>query len=278
MGAKGVSKMRFRELIEGFFDSHEMAWEIFMVVLAIVFVVVGFLPDFFDFSDDELILLENVDWRITAFFALEFITRITAAPSRKAYLKEHWLDLIAILPVVRWLRVARLARIIRLLRVVRLIRVFSSLDYFGLNLARFVKLNGMQWMLLALTVIMLVSSALLFFFEHTVNEKIRTYWDALYASLVTWATPGYGDISPITTSGRICGMVLIISGLVTWGLLIANLAAFLAARRAEKREADSAITELQNKLTQIDQLSRAELICLRGAITALIDDRIEKKD
>lgn len=133
----------------------------------------------------------------------------------------------------------------------------------------------MQWMLLALTLIMLISSGLIFFFEQPVNEKIQTYWDALYASLVTWTTPGYGDIVPITVSGRVCGLVLIISGLLTWGLLIANLAAFLASQRTARCK-NPAIAELQEKLSQIDQLSRQELVVLRGAVTALIDDKIDE--
>lgn len=224
--------MKMRQLVQGFFNNHEASWEIFMVILAVIFVVIGFLPDFHDFSDSELGLLDIIDWGITGFFALEFIVRITAAPSQKGYLREHWLDLIAITPVVRWLRVFRIMRILRLLRVARVIRVLNSLDLFTLNVKRFAKLNGLQWILLVLFLIMLASSGLLFYFEHPVNDQIKTYWDALYASLVTWTTPGYGDILPVTTGGRISGLALIISGLITWGLLIANLAAFLTAWRA----------------------------------------------
>jgi voltage-gated potassium channel len=268
--------MKMRQLIQGFFNNHEASWEIFMVVLAVLFVVIGFLPDFHDFSDSDLSLLDTIDWGITGFFALEFIVRITVAPSQRKYLREHWLDLVAITPVVRWLRVFRVIRILRLLRVARVIRVLNSLDLFTLNVERFAKLNGLQWMLLALSLIMLASSGLLFYFEHPVNDEIKTYWDALYASLVTWTTPGYGDILPITTGGRISGLVLIISGLITWGLLIANLAVFLTACGARKRDTDPVITDLQNRLSRIDQLGEGELICLRGALTALIDSRIEK--
>ncbi len=268
--------MRLRRSVENFFENHEVVWEIFMVVLAIFFVVIGFLPDFFEFTDDELFFLDNVDIGITIFFALEFAIRIAVAPSRKGYLKEHWLDLLAIIPVVRWLRFIRVLRVLRILRIARLLRVFDTLDYFEITIARFAKLNGLQWMMLALTMIMLIASGLLFLFENPVNEKIQTYWDALYASVVTWTTPGYGDIAPITQGGRISGLVLIISGLVTWGLLIANPSAFLASRRVEKRARDPAVVDLQNKLAWLDYLSENELTCLRGAITALIDDRLDK--
>jgi hypothetical protein len=132
-------------------------------------------------------------------------------------------------------------------------------------------------MLLVLTCIMLASSVLLFYAERGVNEKINNYWDALYASLVTWTTPGYGDIAPVTTTGHIFGLVLIISGLITWGILIANLAAFLTARKAEASIINPAIREIQEKLLNLDQLSEPELIALRGAINALISDRLGEK-
>lgn len=121
-----------RKLIERFFDKHEVSWEVFMIVLAIVFVVIGYLPDYMDFSPESLDVLDNLDLGITAFFALEFIIRLLIASSRKGYLKGHWLDLIAIMPVVRWLRFFRVARILRLLRLARLVRVLNSFDRFEL--------------------------------------------------------------------------------------------------------------------------------------------------
>jgi len=269
--------MKLRKLLTHFFDTYEIAWELFMVGLAITFVIIGFLPDFFDFSGNSLAILDSIDLGITSFFVLEFVTRISISFLRLRYLKEHWLDLVAILPAIRWLRAARLVRVLRLSKITRIARVFRSLDELGFNVAQFARLNGLQWMLISLTVIMLVSSGLLFHFECGVNEKINNYWDALYASLVTWITPGYGDIAPVTTAGHIFGLVLIISGLITWGILIANLAAFLTARKAAQSKVSPAIREIQEKLAQLDHLDKSELIALRGALNALIGDKLEEK-
>ena len=269
--------MKLRKLLVSFFDTYEVAWELFMVGLAIIFVIIGFLPDFFDFSDNGLAILDSIDLGITSFFILEFVTRISISSLRLRYLKEHWLDLVAILPMIRWLRAARLVRVLRLSRITRMARVIRSLDSLGFDIAQFSRLNGLQWMLLSLTVIMLASSGLLFYSERGVNEKINTYSDALYASLVTWMTPGYGDIAPVTTPGHIFGLVLILSGLITWGILIANLAAFLTARKAVQSKVSPAIREIQEKLTQFDCLDESELIALRGALNALIGDKLGEK-
>ena len=262
--------------IQSFFDKNEAGWEIFMIVLAIIFVAIGFLPE----SLEESIgtpALEGIDWGLTCFFALEFAVRIMVSPSKKKYFRDHWIDLVAIIPVVRWLRVARIARVLRLLRLARMIRVLNSLDKLGINLAKFGKMNGLQWAILAFTLIMLIASGLFYFFEHSVNDRVETYWDALYGSIVTWTTPGYGDIVPITTNGRICGLVLIVSGLVTWGILIANLAAFLAAKKSANSGIDPAIDKIQKRLSMLDEVSESELVALRGAFSAIIENKVKGK-
>jgi voltage-gated potassium channel len=270
--------MMVRKQLQTFFNKHEVAWEIFMIVLAIGFVIIGFLPDWFAFSEGELETLNIVDWGLTGFFALEFLVRISIALSKLEYLKSHWLDLIAIIPAVRWFRLARIARIIRLLRLARLIRGLNTLDQWQAMLARFARMNGLQWVILGFTTIMLATSGLFFYFEHQVNDKIGNYWDALYASLITWTTPGYGDIAPMTTNGRICGVVLIISGLITWGILIANLSSYLTSRRFEDKTVDPAIHDIQHKLACLNDLSDKELISLKGSTESLIEDARKKQD
>jgi hypothetical protein len=96
--------MKLRKLLVHFFDTYEIAWESFMVGLAIIFVIIGFLPDFLHFPDRGLTILDSIDFGITSFFILEFVTRISISSLRLRYLKEHWLDLVAILPMIRWLK------------------------------------------------------------------------------------------------------------------------------------------------------------------------------
>jgi voltage-gated potassium channel len=271
--------MTIRRAINRFFEVHEVAWEIFMIVLAVIFVVIGFLPDWTQLSASALNILSMIDWGITLVFILEFIIRFSAAYSHIGYLKEHWLDLLAIIPLVRWIRVARLIRVIRVLRLLRLGRILDSLDDLGVNFAHFAKLNGLQWMLFVLTAVMLFTSMLVYFFESPVNEKINNFWDAFYTSALTWASAGYGDITPVTTIGRILGIILVVSGITTWGLLIGNLSAFLSTRssdRIEKQETDPVINELKRKITRLDKLSEGELLALQGEIKALIEDRLDK--
>ena len=189
--------------INRFFEKHEVPWEISMIFLAVVYIVIAFLPDWMSLSIRTLSALEVGDWAITGFFVLEFALRFFAADSRLGYLKGHWLDLLAIIPVLRWLRIARFARILRVLRVLR------SLDDLGINFARFTQLNGMHWMVLILTGVMFAGSTIIYLSEAGINPRINNYGEALYLSLLTWLGPGYQSLDPLSIIGQITSIVLV---------------------------------------------------------------------
>ena len=63
--------------------------------------------------------------------------------------------------------------------------------------------------------IIFVSAGLVYYAEHDANPKVfRTFADALYFSIVTMATVGYGDITPITPYGRWVTVLIIFAGII----------------------------------------------------------------
>ena len=60
-----------------------------------------------------------------------------------------------------------------------------------------------------------------------VNGRIHSFFDALWWSLSTITTVGYGDIYPVTTAGRIIGGFTMIVGISTFALVTAKIAQFL---------------------------------------------------
>jgi voltage-gated potassium channel len=258
-----------RRAINLFFEKHEAAWEMVMIFLALIFILIAFLPDWFDLDARVLSVLEVLDWTITGIFIAEFAVRFWAAESRSGYLREHWLDLLAIVPVLRWLRFARVARILRVLRVLRLARVFDSLDDLGVNFARFTRVNDVHWLVLALVGVMLAGSAVIYLVEVGVNPRVNGYGDALYASLLTWLGPGLEQLSPVTATGKITGVVLIVAGLAAWGILISNLAAFFTIRAKSP-----AVRSVRERLLRLDELSEAELLDLKHDISEITEKRL----
>src|SRR3989338_4177683 len=67
-------------------------------------------------------------------------------------------------------------------------------------------------------------SYLFFQLESGINPKIQTFLDALWWGFSTATTTGYGDITPISSGGKILGMILMLVGLAFFGIFTALFA------------------------------------------------------
>jgi len=117
-------------------------------------------------------------------------------------------DLLAILPAYRPFRVLR---IFVLFRVFKLLRYTKSINQFVEVLAT--KRFELMTLLFLLIFIMTTAGIAIYVFEEKQNNDINSIFDAIYWALITISTVGYGDISPVTTEGRVVSMIIIISGI-----------------------------------------------------------------
>jgi voltage-gated potassium channel len=62
--------------------------------------------------------------------------------------------------------------------------------------------------------------------EHPSNPQFASFGDSLWWSIVTLTTVGYGDIVPITTEGRLVGVMIMVVGVGVLGVLAGSLASF----------------------------------------------------
>ena len=85
---------------------------------------------------------------------------------------------------------------------------------FSAVLFRLIKKPLLIYFTVAGNIIMFLSAYMFFHFEAETNSQVTTYWDALWWALCTVSTVGYGDIVPITGTGRIIGAFLIIFGVM----------------------------------------------------------------
>lgn len=65
--------------------------------------------------------------------------------------------------------------------------------------------------------LLLFSSISILQFEDHPNSNIKTAEDAIWWSYVTITTVGYGDKFPVTTEGRIIGVILMTAGVGLFG-------------------------------------------------------------
>jgi voltage-gated potassium channel len=68
------------------------------------------------------------------------------------------------------------------------------------------------------------------------DANIHSFWDALWYSIVTLTTVGYGDNYPITTGGKVIGIFFILSSLGLLGFLIGQATNIIQNYMEKKKE------------------------------------------
>ena len=91
-----------------------------------------------------------------------------------------------------------------------------------------VKVGIIVFLLLIVIVLVIYKS------EEETNSRINSLFDAIWYTIVTITTVGYGDITPASVSGRISAMLLLIVGVAIFGILSGKFASFLLDRQQKK--------------------------------------------
>ena len=181
--------------------------------------------------------LYNFELFSVVVFSVEYIARVWSAPakrgvdftdsplkSRVRYIFSFYglIDLVAILPFyIQALFPGldlRVLRALRLLRILKLNHYNSALDdLFG---AIVEEKKSFVTTLYIFSVAFVLSSSLIYYAEHKVQpEDFRSIPDAMYWSIITLTTVGYGDVSPITVFGKGIAAITAIFGVVVVALL-----------------------------------------------------------
>ena len=85
--------------------------------------------------------------------------------------------------------------------------------------------------------VMLGGALVAYYAEHPVNPGFATFGDSLWWSMVTLTTVGYGDIVPMTLSGRMAAVAIMLTGVAVLGLLAGSLASFFRLQPGETESA-----------------------------------------
>jgi voltage-gated potassium channel len=158
--------------------------------------------------------IRAVDLALGTLLALEFLGRMLAHRHPMHYLDNGaaLLDLVVIASLLLSALLGNLA-FLRVLRTVRLLRSYNVLGQLK-KLSPAVRRN--EEVILAalnLAVFMIMISSLVYVTQRGANEKIANFVDALYFTVTTLSTTGFGDITLVGTHGRLLSVAMMIVGI-----------------------------------------------------------------
>jgi voltage-gated potassium channel len=201
---------------------------------------------------------------VWVIFVLDFLIRFIFSKNKIKFIKENPFDLVAIIPFDNLFQLARLARLIRLVRIILLSRRHAK-PFFAI-----LKTNGLDKVLGVIFVVMLASSFLIMVFE----PSIKTYQDALWWSMVTATSVGYGDIAPETGMGRVIATILMLFGIGLIGMVTSSISTYFIS---ENKKGNPTIEHLKNELDRYDELTDHELNRLILILQDLHHEKLNKK-
>jgi voltage-gated potassium channel len=195
-------------------------------------------------------LLMAVELVTITLFTLDYALRVWTAPEREpgaaaapwrarlAYVASPLgvIDVLAVLPAYAalvlpvpgdWLRVLRLARLLKMARY------FPALSLFIAVLKN--ERRALLAALLVVTILLVLESGIMFVLEREAQpQAFASVPHAMWWSIVTIATVGYGDVTPVTLPGRVFAGVVMILGIAMFaapaGILASGFAAELRRR------------------------------------------------
>jgi len=185
---------------------------------------------------------------LTWIFAAELPLRAWAAPKRRRFFREYWIDIVAVLPLIRPLRLLRVLRLLRLFRV-------GSILVRRLSILRGVLHGaGNEFTLLATATLALVltGSVTLFLVEQEKNADFgtlpRAIWYTIFSLIAGEPTGGM----PQSLLGRSVSVALMIAGMTVFAVFVGTVSAAMVNRFSKRLEVN---------VMDVEDLSQHVLVC-----------------
>ncbi len=158
-------------------------------------------------------LIETLDAVFGVIFLADFLTRIfiSSHPVRTLLNPLTWLEAIVVASFLVPLA-GEAGGFLRILRTLRLFRSFHVLKQLRDDVGYFRRNEDIILAILNFAVFLFVITGFVYETQHGVNTHINNYVDALYFTVTTLTTTGFGDVTLPGTSGRLLAIVIMIFG------------------------------------------------------------------
>ena len=180
---------------------------------------------------------------VNLFFSVSFFAEwaigLWKTKERKSYLLsiEKIMDFVSCIPIGALTKSVRLVRLFKIIRILRVITRAKRYQGPNENFFRLIALLGVTIFTGGYSIIVVEPN----------HPNIHDFADALWWSMVTLTTVGYGDIVPETTVGRMVAAMLIAVGLGVCGYLAAFASSLI------QDDPNVSINDLEVKISRLEK-------------------------
>lgn len=216
---------------------------IFLTFLDILFL--GYVV-FFPVSSTLRYSVVAFDLIVCIILWIEFIYSYRHSKNKKKYLKDNSLSILGMFPIdFIFLRALRLVKLVQLIKLYVLARETTG------NISKFLKHTLLD---------KIIFIAILFIFIVTVSIRlldpsINDIPTAIWFIVVSMTSTGYGDIVPVTHSGRLIGIIAMIGGILIFATITAAISTIYMSKisRYHHDELESKIDDLTSEVERLNR-------------------------
>lgn len=195
-------------------------FDIWLLVLIVANIITIMLESMAGAAHWFSVLMRVLGWGFTILFTFEYYLRIYCLKRPWKYILSVFgiIDFLSIFPAYLSLFVpaASTLSVLRLMRVLRIFRIFKMQRF--LDESRFL-INALQRSLAKILIFMLfvfimavILGSTMYGIEGGKNPSITSIPEGIYWAVVTITTVGYGDIAPVTHTGRFVSILVMLLG------------------------------------------------------------------
>lgn len=174
------------------------------------------------------------------------------------------IDLLAILPYYRPLRILRIFLIFRLFKILRYTNLINQFSRVFVE-----KRFEFFTLMIMFSMAVIFASTIIFIYEGAgLNKNINNFFDAVYWSVITISTVGYGDVTPITMEGRLATLFLVLGGFSVIAFFTSIVTTALTERMTIIKE--------EKTISEANRLKEFIIICGFGRVGKVLSDELVK--
>ncbi len=241
---------------------------ILLIVIDLMFII---SITFFEIDVEDLVFMAYFDLLVCFILFLNLLDmyrRSDVSPLK--FIRTHIIDIISIIPFnFIFLRYLAVFRIFRILQFFQIIKVFNIKEINVHSLKYFIQNQLLKVITLILLVYIIVSSLVLFF----VDNSFYSVFDSVWYTLVTVTGVGYGDITPVTYSGKVIGMLTIILGVFFISIFTAAMSGLYMEKNEEETRAK--LKHQIEKLEDENKVLNKQVNSLQQTIVKM-DEKLDK--